>query len=219
MRVARKSKAGERVVGSFTSDPYPFREAWMNQTRNVIFALRENSCAIVMVLTKNPLLALKDRDIMLSNIVNAKCYSETWLGTTITSTDSYHPFSSMWEPYAPRTKLRLRALREYQREGGYVWVSLEPLIPIDHFDVYPESLVSVIIENLDPDRIKLVVLGRMNYINQLKRIVPFTLPDEATAVKFYREHVPEAIDILKQYGINYHVKKELKKVLRDDEDL
>ena len=31
--------------------------------------------------------------------------------------------------------------------------------------------------------------------------------------EFYREHIPIAIDLLKQHGIPYHIKKELAKVI------
>ena len=213
LKIAEKCTNGERVVVSFTSDPYPFREAWENRTRSVIFALRYHGCPTVMILTKNPVLALKDRDVMLTHIVETKYYEETWLGTTITSADTYHPFSIMLEPNAPRTHLRLKALQEYAKQGGKVWLSLEPIIPVDHWDFYPETIISKILGYLDLEKIALIVLGRLNYINQIKKYMPTSLPNEEGIIQFYREHVPEAIDLLKEHGIPYHVKKELKKVI------
>ncbi len=215
-RIAKRCRNGERVVVSFTSDPYPFREAWINKTRWVIAKLRRYGCPTVMVLTKNPVLALKDRDIMLASIVGTECYVETWLGTTITSADTYHPFSALLEPNAPRTHLRLLALREYQRQGGKVWVSIEPIIPVDHKDFYPETIVNEILELLDPEKIALIVLGRLNYINQIKKYMPITLPSEKESIKFYKKHVPQTIDLLREHQIPFHIKKELKRVLNSD---
>ncbi len=213
-RIAKKMKPNDRVVMSFTSDPYPYEEAWMNTTRSVIFTFRKYGRGTLMILTKNPLLALKDRDVMLSHIAGSRYYVDTWLGTTITSADTYHSFSTTLEPNAPRTKLRLLALREYQRQGGNVWVSMEPIIPVDHWDFYPETIVSLILEKLDPEKIKLIVLGRLNYINQIKKYMPISLPSEKEVAQFYREHVPIATDILREHGIKYHIKKELDKVIR-----
>lgn len=218
VRIAKKCKNGERVVVSFTSDPYPFCEAWMNITRNVIGALRFNGCPTVMILTKNPVLALKDRDVMLPVIAGHECVPETWLGTTITSADMFNVFSTILEPNAPRTRLRLRALKEYQRQGGKVWISIEPIIPAPYFDFYPLSIVDEILRVLDPDKIALLVLGRLNYINQVKKYLPLQglITKEDVIREFYELHVPPAIDRLKEHSIPFHIKKELAKVLEND---
>ena len=213
MKISMKCSKGERVVVSFTSDPYPYREALYNLTRGVIFNLRYYGYPTVMVLTKNPLLALKDKDIMLSHIVGAKHYVETWLGTTITT--AFDQESIIIEPNAPRTSIRLKSLLEYQKCGGYVWVSIEPIIPLDKSSFYPKTIVRQIIETLDTDKIKLVVLGRLNYIKLIRIYLPYPLNEltEEKAKWFYKDYVPEAIDLLKEHGIPYHVKKELAKVL------
>ena len=211
-RVSRRPKG--RVVVSFTSDPYPPEEVVRRVTRSVIHYLVVNSPHTIMVLTKNPINALNDVDIYWLAPRNA---SEVWVGTTITSADSYHPFSTLWEPHAPRTRLRLEALRFMQKHEVNVWLSLEPLIPVDHFDVWPESLIVTALEVLDLERIKLVVLGRLNYISQLRKSLPFSVGSEEDVCKYYREHVPLAIDILKQHGIPYHIKKELQKCLEGED--
>jgi len=208
-RIARKMKPNERVVVSFTSDPYPPQEAWERRTSRVIFALRRHGDGVVMVLTKNPILALKDRDVMLSVIAGARHDVEAWLGTTITSADTYHPFSTTLEPNAPRSRLRLLALREYQNQGGRVWLSIEPILPVEHKDFCPETIVNKVLELLDPEKIALIVLGRLNYVSRIKKYVPMPLPSEEGAKRFYREHVPRAMDILKEHGVPCHVKKEL----------
>lgn len=202
---------GKRVVVSFTSDPYPWKEAWIMRTRQVLHDLIVKSDNIVMVLTKNPSLALRDIDVM---ELASRNKSEVWVGTTITSADTYHPFSTTLEPYAPRTVLRLNALKMFQEKGIPVWVSIEPIIPVDHFDFYPETIVSKLLEFLDPENIKLIVLGRLNYIKQIKKYMPISLPNEERAIEFYHEHVPETIDLLRKHGINYHIKKELAKVIK-----
>ena len=201
---------GKRIVVSFTSDPYPWKEVWSMTTRQVLHYLIVNSDNIIMVLTKNPLLALRDFDVM---ELASRNKSEVWVGTTVTSANTYHPFSITLELYAPRTVLRLYALKMFQERGIPVWISLEPIIPVDHWDFYPETIISRILGFLKPDKIKLVVLGRLNYINQIKKHMPVSLPSENEAIEFYREHIPIAIDLLKQYGIPYHIKKELAKVI------
>jgi len=212
-RIAKKMKPNDRVVVSFTSDPYPPQEAWERRTSRVIFTLRYYGDGTVMVLTKNPLLALKDRDVMLTYIVGSKYYVETWLGTTITT--AFDQESIIIEPNVPRTSLRLKALREYQKQGGYVWLSIEPIIPLDKSSFYPKTIVGEIIETLDTDKIKLIVLGRLNYIKLIRKYLPYPLNEmtEEEAKQFYKDYVPEAIDLLKEHGIPYHVKKELAKVL------
>jgi len=212
-RVALRCRAGERVVVSFTSDPYPFEEAWRNWTRGVILTLRRYGECTVMVLTKNPVLALKDRDVMVSNIAGAPRYVECWLGTTITSADTTDMFSAKLEPNSPKTDLRLRALKEFQREGGYVWVSVEPIIPTRMKCFRPETIVKKVIDVLDTDKVKLVVLGRLNYVRQVRRNLPIPILNGKEAEEWYREHVPETIDILREHGIKYHVKKELAKTV------
>lgn len=217
LRIAKKMKPNERVVVSFTSDPYPFEEAHMNKTRQVIFALRKNCSGTVLVLTKNPLLALKDIDIMLHDFACLDNHDSAWLGTTITSIDDHE--SIIFEPVAPRTSLRLRALREYQNNGGYVWISIEPILPLERpASFYPDKIVRRIIRYLDTDMIKLVVLGRLNYIGQVKKHLPYPLNEitEEKAKQFYKSYVPEAIDVLKEHGIPYHVKKELEKVIENE---
>jgi len=212
-KIAEKCTNGERVVISFTSDPYPPQEAWLNYTRSVISILRHNGCPTILVLTKNPILALKDQDVMLTPIAGHSCNPEVWLGTTITSSDTGTPYSIILEPNAPRTHIRLMALKTYQEQGGKVWLSLEPIIPIPRPPFYPENIVKTALSALDPENIALVVLGRLNYINQLRTHMPMPLPSEERITRFYREHVPIAIEILEQYEIPYHVKKELKEVL------
>ena len=213
MRVARKAVPGERVVVSFTSDPYPPWEARLNKTRSVIYLLRKEGYATVMVLTKNPVLALKDIDVMLMKIAYSRYDVEAWLGTSITSADTEQLWSPTLEPGAPRTLMRLTALREYQRQGGRVWLSIEPIIPVNHRDFHPEEIVDAALRHLDPGKIALVVLGRLNYIPQIRKHMPFQLPSEDEEREYYRGHIPEALDRLREHGVPVHVKRELAQVL------
>ena len=208
-RIALKNHVKpKKIVVSFTSDPYPFQEAWKNITRRVISTLTTLSNHTVMILTKNPLLALKDMDIITGN-------SNVWIGTTITSADTERTYSEKLEPYAPRTNMRLKAMRLFADMGAQLWFSIEPIIPVPgNKEFYPETIVEKIIKSVGADRIRLIVLGKLNYVSMTRRNIPLGIPSsEEDIKKYYREHVPQSIDILRLYGIKYVVKKELRKVL------
>lgn len=202
----------KRIVVSFTSDPYPYQETWYNLTRKVVETITKLSKHTVMILTKNPLIALKDLDI----IANPEGKGQVWIGTTITSADTTYRYSIELEPGAPRTDLRLTAMQIFADRGAQLWFSIEPILPVPgNKNFYPETIVEKIIKTIgDPDKIKLVVLGKLNYTTMIRHNIPLPIPlEEKEITKYYREHVPQAIDLLRFYGIKYIVKKELRRVL------
>jgi len=105
------------IVVSFTNDPYPPREKNLERTRTVLGILALNKLHKVLVLTKNPILALRDLDIFGEN-------KSMWLGSTVISLEW-----TDWEPNAPHPMERLKALRFAHNKGTNTWLSVEPIIP------------------------------------------------------------------------------------------
>ena len=213
---ARKylNKRNRVIVVSFVSDPYPPEEADKRITRRVLEVLSGNPCNRVMVLTKNPGLALRDLDVMKKGNI--------WLGTTIIT--FFRPFYRKLEPYAPSPLERVKALVEAHKEGVRTWISIEPIIP---FITYPEEIVRLtLVLGVD-----YYVLGAYNYYNRI------TLPtieyrEETKYVKknveinlssltrdilkvWYVIHVSKAIELLESYGRKYFIKKELQAFLEE----
>ena len=175
------------IVVSFTSDPYPPKEKVLERTRKVLEVLALNPKHRILVLTKNPQLALRDLDVF-------KSHPDMWLGTTVISLKP-----TDWEPYAPSPEERLAALKLAHSEGVKTWLSIEPIIP---GITYPELIVAETMDYVD-----WFVLGAFNYSKRLGGI------SEAALREWYRTHVFDAIQILKDNGKGFHVKKELRRYL------
>ena len=184
-------KSNRTIVVSFTSDPYPPVEEEAGLTRQVLKILSESRNR-VLVLTKNPELALRDLDVMLSG------EAEFWLGTTITSLGNT---SRILEPNTPPPTDRLRALQVAKSRGLRTWLSMEPIIP---GATEVEEIVWMTISYVD-----WYVFGPLNYANQLNLPVK---PVEAK--KYYATHVPRALVVVESYGKSWHVKKELARQLQ-----
>ena len=175
------------IVVSFTSDPYPPKEKILERTRKVLEVLASNPKHRILVLTKNPQLALRDLDIF-------KSHPDMWLGTTVISLERTY-----WEPHAPSPEERLAALELAHDEGVKTWLSIEPIIPSI---TYPERIV---IETLD--YVDWYVLGAFNYSKRLGGV------GEASLKDWYRLHVNNAVQILVHESKPFHIKKELKRYL------
>jgi len=183
-------KEKRTIVVSFTSDPYPPDEIDYRWTRKVLLTLSKTNHK-VMVLTKAPNLAcMLDLDVFIFS--NA----EMWLGTTVICLEK-----TSWEPLAPKPLTRLNSLRYAKKFGVKTWLSIEPIIPKV---TWPEEIVEETLDYVD-----FYVLGSFNYTKQLK----LTYFDEDLKKKWYRKHVPKAIELLKKHGKRFFVKKELKKYL------
>lgn len=105
------------VLFSFTTDPYQPIEQELEHTRSLIRAIKAHGLA-VNILTKNPAIVLRDRDLLDP--------STDMIGTTLTTmsiTDA-----SRWEPGSPAPTARVAAMERLHREGFFTWVSLEPII-------------------------------------------------------------------------------------------
>jgi len=173
------------IVVSFTSDPYPPEEKDRGLTRRVLEVLSRCRWHRVLVLTKNPKLALRDVDLF-------KKHGDMWLGTTVISLKR-----TDWEPNAPPPEERLEALREAHEEGVKTWLSIEPIIP---GITYPQLIVAETLDYVD-----WYVLGAFNYFSRFARNMKKFMLRE-----WYRRHVREAIETLEINGRPYFVKRELR---------
>ena len=183
-------KKNRIIVVSFVSDPYPPEERDKRLTRKVLEIL-SNSDNTVMVLTKNPLLALRDIDLFNDNM---------WLGTTVVTLNPEK--WKYWEAntfYPPQK--RLLALKTAYEQGVKTWLSIEPIIPET---TYPEAIVEATIDYID-----YYVLGAFNYYKQLG----YTTLDKNILRKYYMKHVLRAVEILRLHNKKFHIKKELKQLL------
>ncbi len=186
-------------------DPYPYFEAEEGLTRLVLLVLAENPRNRVLILTKNPELALRDIDLM-------KLHGDMWLGTTITTLS--HKEALELEPLAPDPKTRLKALREAKTRGIKTWISIEPII---HYITYPEDIIEQTIDFVD-----WCVLGAYNYNHLIKlpRVNRY-IPEEGKFTKteltvWYNHHVSKAIELLKKHRKSLFIKKELKRYLTQE---
>jgi len=126
-------KKGDKPVIFFGSvtDPYQGVEAKFQLTRKCLEIISKNSIKNeikVSLLTKSPLVT-RDIDIY-KQIPNLE------IGMTITSTDDV--VSRMFESCAPPSSLRIKALKELNKEGINTYAFVGPLLP--HFVANQESL-------------------------------------------------------------------------------
>ena len=179
-------RAGRTIVVSFVSDPYPPEEREKMLTRRVLEVLAKTRNR-VMILTKNPILALRDLDIMRRG--------DVWLGTTITTLHEWRKY----EPKVPSPYERMDALRRAHEEGIKTWISIEPLLP------QPDP--SLILK-LTAGYTDYYVVGALNY-----RLLGFT---KRQLREFYNRYVPRMIAMLEEWGKPCTIKKELKAYLGGD---
>ncbi len=186
------SRKKKTIVISFTSDPYPGYEEKIGLTRLVLTVLSQARQHKVMLLTKNPMLPVKrDKDLLRKE--------HFWLGTTVITLDNEK--ARYWEPYAPNPMERLRALSLAKQYGINTWLSIEPIIP------ETTDLVSII--ERTKNYIDFYVLGSFNHAIRLG----YTTYTKEGLVKWYKQQIPSAVDLLRSIGKRFHVKKELRRVM------
>lgn len=126
-------KKGDKPVIFFGSvtDPYQGVEAKFQLTRKCLEIISKHlikNDITVSLLTKSPLVT-RDIDIY-------KQIPSLEIGMTITSTDD--EVSKMFESCAPPSSLRIKALKELNKEGINTYAFVGPLLP--HFVANKESL-------------------------------------------------------------------------------
>ena len=114
--VHRNPGRGERVLLSFTTDPYQPADVEFGVTKQVIQVLHNGGYA-VQVLTKGGTRALRDLELFTTR--DAFAITMTFLDDTR---------SLEWEPGAALPSDRLEALQCFHAAGVPTWISLEPVI-------------------------------------------------------------------------------------------
>ena len=141
-----------------------------------------------MILTKNPILALCDLDIMVQS-------NNIWLGTTLISIDE-----TELESRAPKPTDRILALSLASKNNVKTWVSIEPIVPgvTDPVEIVERTM----------DYVDYYILGSFNYT----AILGFRIT-EGEKKAWYRKYVPKTIQVLKSASKSFFIKKELRRYL------
>jgi len=188
-RLARARKS-QRIVISFTSDPYQPREINERLTRKTVEILAKSEAKHqIMLLTKSTLIS---RDLPIFSNLEARYEANIWVGVTLTSVV---PISSH-EPLASPNPDRIKVLQEADAIGLSTWVSIEPWIPNV---TYPHQIIEY-----TRDFVDYYVIGRLNYPKRFGYKIP---------KNFYREQLPIVLDHIKQMDVKFLIKKELRKEL------
>ena len=177
-----RSRKPKRIAVSFTGDPYQPRELKENLTRHTLAGLLSNPKLAVMILTKNPEMAVR-RDIDFLKKENV------WLGTTLTAIRYIED-----EPFAPANYRRIEALHEAHSQGVRTWVSVEPWLPdvTDPIQIIKETRRFV----------DWYVVGRLDYETQLGY--------PKVPKGWFKTRLEKVVELLESLGKPYHIKKQLK---------
>ena len=140
---------GQKVLLSFTTDPYQPIDTEYHLTRQVIELLHQYNYA-VQVLTKGGSRAIHDLDVFNQRDAFA---------TTITFMDESD--AQRWEPGAASIADRIYAIHAFHEAGIPTWVSLEPVIE-------PEQSLAAI-QSLAPF-VDLFKIGTLNHHPRAKTI-------------------------------------------------
>jgi DNA repair photolyase len=135
-------KTNERVLLSFTCDPYQKFDEKEMVTRETIKILKRNGIAI-QVLTKGGSRALRDIDLF---------DKKDAFATTLTLLNKGH--SEKWEPGAAFPHDRIETIKQFHNAGITTWVSLEPVLN-------PDSAIEIIKQTCE--FVDLYKVGKLNY--------------------------------------------------------
>lgn len=158
----RHAGTTERVLLSFTSDPYQPAEEDLGLTREALEVLVEHGIAF-QVLTKGGLRAARDFDLFAEG--------GGWFATTMVFTEEAS--RTEWEPNAARLQSRVEAIQQAHARGIRTWVSVEPVID-------PKQALELI-ERLNPwvDGWK---VGKLNYHPVAKAVDWFAFAAEMSSL-------------------------------------
>ncbi len=138
-----------RVAISTVTDPYQPLERKYRITRRCLEVLLDYPFEVTL-LTRSSL-ALRDIDLF-------KGFEKIEVGFSITTHDE--KVKAIFEPFSPPISSRIKALEILRREGIRTYAFLGPLLPLK-----PASLVEMLEGLVDE-----VLIDRMNYLNQVKRV-------------------------------------------------
>jgi DNA repair photolyase len=169
----------EQVLISFTSDPYhPFDTSL---TREVLIILRDYGLAFCP-LSKGGTRALRDLDLFRPD-------RDAYAATLTTLEDA---FSLKYEKEAPLPGDRIAALRAYHKAGIFTWVSLEPVLNIEH---------SLAVIEATHEFVDFYKAGRANYMGAL------------TKTTDWQGYTLRLIELLNDLGKQHYIKRDLQKYL------
>jgi DNA repair photolyase len=197
-------KEGDKAVIFFGSvtDPYQGVEAQFQLTRKCLEIISKDlikNDIKVSLLTKSPLVT-RDIDIF-KKIPNLE------VGMTITSTDDV--VSKMFESCAPPSSLRLKALKELNKEGINTYAFVGPLLP--HFVANQESL-DKLFKNIKESETDMVWVEHINLkgkkMNRLMELVGDSLSKEEyelfinSQTDLYKKKLNETVmELVKKYDL------------------
>jgi DNA repair photolyase len=141
--------SGQRVLLSFTTDPYQPADSEHRLTRDVIQTLHRYGYH-VQILTKGGARSLVDLDLF----TNRDAYA-----ATMTLLSDEH--SRKWEPEAALPAERIYALHAFHETGIPTWVSLEPVLS-------PDSAIAIIEQT--HTFVDLFKIGKLNHHPMAERI-------------------------------------------------
>ena len=169
----------EQVMITFTSDPYHPGDT--TPTRQTIEILIEHGLGFC-TLTKGGTRALRDIDLFRPN--------RDAFASTLTSLDD--AFSLKWECNAPLPGDRIKALRTFHERGIFTWVSIEPMLDIEHSLAVVEATHSFV---------NLFKVGRANYLKEL------------TKTTDWRGYTLRMIELVNRLGAKHYIKEDLQPFL------
>lgn len=140
---------GERILLSFTCDPYQHLDCEVRTTRKAIEILHRNGLRVA-VLTKGGRRALRDLDLF----TPADAFA-----TTLTFLDDDR--SRQWEPNTALPHSRINAIQQFHVTGIPTWVSLEPVLD-------PNTALEIIRQT--HEFVNLFKVGKLNYHPLAKEI-------------------------------------------------
>lgn len=197
-------KEGDKAVIFFGSvtDPYQGVEAQFQLTRKCLEIISKNlikNDIKVSLLTKSPLVT-RDIDIF-KQIPNLE------VGMTITSTDDV--VSKMFESCAPPSSLRIKALKELNKEGINTYAFVGPLLP--HFVANQESL-DKLFKNIKESGTDTIWVEHINLkgkkMNRLMELVGDSLSKEEyelfinSQTDLYKKKLNETVmELVKKYDL------------------
>ncbi len=178
----------ERVLLSFTCDPYPDFDMKPALTRSMIELIHQYGHP-VCILTKGGIRSLRDLDLLGKGDQYA---------TTLTFTDE--TLREKYEPHAAPTDERIAVLHEAHDQGIFTWVSCEPVI-------MPRQTLQLIRRTERfVDHYK---VGKLNHNNPESP----AFIKEAEGIN-WAMFGSEAIDLLQSLKKSYYIKDDLKRCMQ-----
>lgn len=177
----QEARITAQVMLSFTTDPYHPGDTSL--TRDTLQVLREHGLGFC-TLSKGGTRAYRDLDLFRPERDAYAC--------TLTSLDDQ--FAMRWERAAALPGDRIDTLRAFHQAGIFTWVSLEPVLNIEH-------TLAVIIATYP--FVDLYKVGRVNYLPNLTNKLD------------WRDFTGRVTALLNEVGARYYIKRDLQPFLPD----